>query len=134
MFSRVPARIPSLSIWRSTNKTTPSNLLSRTSYRGFADVWGQREKGMENQTVRSHDEELLEKLRQAEKAQQQAESRVKVVEAAYEEKFGEKAPRKSGSGSVSQEEFLDFQKDMIEKLRSLEDDIHDLKYSSLKRK
>jgi len=133
MFSRVPARIPSL--LRPSSRITQPNLISRTSYRGFADVWGQREKGIENQSVRSHDEELLEKLRQAERAQEQAENRVKAVEAAYEDKFGEKAPKKLQSTTqISQEEFLDFQKDMIEKIRALEDDIHNLKYVGLKRK
>jgi len=109
---------------------------------------------MENVAVKKHEEELLQKLREAEGARVKAEERAKNAEAnvkstvqnktktaaAEEVEEQERIPvfsptKKTSSPSVvTMDEFLDFRKDIVEKIRDLEDEIHQLKYEKFKKK
>jgi len=103
--------------------------------RNISGIFSERERGNESMDVNKHDAELLEKLRLSEEAKNKAETRAKEAEEKTEEvkrgftsKMGSHAFEK-----VSMEEFLSFRKEMIDRIRELEDDIHELKVMRFKK-
>ena len=135
-----------------------TTLLSTTQTRTFSrkyastELWGERERSMENLDVKKHDEELLKRLRDAELAKEKAEARAKVAEQEVakakkdtkksndeekEENPWEKYEKKAMAVDdkyVAMEEFLDFRKEIVNRMRDLEDEIHTLKYEKSKRR
>jgi len=102
--------------------------------------WAEREHGLEEATVRKHEQELLDKLKKAEQAKseaevssKQAEERAKVAEDKVKN-YSFKATASTPEGNVSMEEYLSFRKEIIDRIRDLEDDIHELRVAHLKLK
>jgi len=133
---RVQFRIP-------TPSTRRTGVVGIPTQRKFSNAFGDRERGFESADVRKHDEELLEKLRQAEDARSKAEVRAKVAEEKAEawsqttppfsSPFSTSSSSSTKQEFVSMEEYLTFRKEMIDRLRELEDDIHELKFSKYKK-
>jgi len=118
--------------------------------RGFAEVntsWlGKKEKGEEDFAISKHDEELLKKLRDEVAARKAAEDRAQAAESREREAMAIEPDRPASnsrnsrtreiplSSNVSMEEFLDFRRDMVKRIRDLEDDLEDLKAQLARRR
>jgi len=116
---------------------------ARNGLRRFADWSGEREKGFENLDVRKHDEELMRKLRDSGPAKNVQTSTATAKTAAptgntaprtppqqYKEEYV--SPITNRNSPVPMHEFLEFRKDMVNRLRELEDEIHELKSARFK--
>jgi len=115
--------------------------VSVASTRRFSEAFGEREKGYENVDVRKHDEELLKRLRDSEAARDKAEARAKAAEEAITETPSKSAKSAAKTASfssnqefVTMEEFLELRKELIDRIRNLEDDLHEIKYDKYKKK
>eukprot|EP01118_Nematostelium_gracile_P006699 TRINITY_DN215_c0_g1_i1.p1 TRINITY_DN215_c0_g1~~TRINITY_DN215_c0_g1_i1.p1 ORF type:complete len:125 (-),score=40.58 TRINITY_DN215_c0_g1_i1:163-537(-) len=104
--------------------------------RNFSDNWGSREKGFEEMEARKQDAILIEKLRAAEEAKGKAENRAKDAEQKTEDtirRFGKHDTKTVGQDMVSMEEFLTFRREIVDRLRDLEDSIHEMKVSKYRK-
>jgi len=148
--SKTPSTLSARKLFPLTT-AQPIRIFSRNY--AATEIWEDREKSLENQAVMKHDQELIQKLKAAEAAKQQAEERAKQAEAkirpsgqfssgaSIREDHEEHAPqvslitdKKSSSAPITMAEFLDFRKELIEKIRDLEDEIHELRYDKYSRK
>jgi len=97
------------------------------SKRFYANDWvGAREKGLEDQVVRKHEEELLKKLREAESAKIKAENRAKLAEEKVQKNMESAKPASSNTSPdnankyVTLKEFNEFRKEIIARIQALE--------------
>jgi len=109
--------------------------------RANSSIFTERERALEEMEMRKYDQELIEKLRQSEDARIKAEQRAKEAENIYQEHNNNNKSFTSTSSTstsaksdfVSMEEFLTFRKEIIDRIRELEDDIHEIKFSKYKK-
>eukprot|EP01104_Vermistella_antarctica_P014499 TRINITY_DN4562_c1_g1_i1.p1 TRINITY_DN4562_c1_g1~~TRINITY_DN4562_c1_g1_i1.p1 ORF type:complete len:133 (+),score=35.54 TRINITY_DN4562_c1_g1_i1:74-472(+) len=88
------------------------------------DNWKERENAFESHAAHAHDRELLKKLSETLDAEQKdalARATENIVENA-----------KGGTQAVTQEEFLNLRRDLISRVRALEDEVHDLRLAVAK--
>eukprot|EP01119_Soliformovum_irregulare_P017182 TRINITY_DN505_c0_g1_i1.p2 TRINITY_DN505_c0_g1~~TRINITY_DN505_c0_g1_i1.p2 ORF type:complete len:138 (-),score=44.32 TRINITY_DN505_c0_g1_i1:500-913(-) len=117
--------------------------------RGYAqDSMGEREKGFEDEAVRRHEREVQERLKEAERKRAEAEKKAANLESQLSQspppppqhkpkpKFSAPPPppQHSAPSGVSQLEFLEFRKEIVQRVRELEDDIHELRLAALAKK